>query len=259
MHQLAGSKDPFSFLVPILYAIALLYDRSVWLIRDRIRDIEKNRANDTAAEPDFSAFHEIGRHAIHSTETLAAAAQSIQTLLKEHEKFVERTLAAQNDLGADPSVAHLNSQLQIIENLKLRSQANEKRLQNEITLAYNLIAQRDSKIMMDLGKAAKSDGGAMKAIAIVTMAFLPATFTSAIFSMSFFNFSPDGANGRDEWTVSGKIWIYWVVAISLTLLTLLAWLVVRENGPKKFFAAFSSLGMEQGGARRRAMRNAVEA
>ena len=41
-----------------------------------------------------------------------------------------------------------------------------------------MIMQRDSKVMMAIGQAAKDDSSAMKAIAVVTMAFLPATFTA---------------------------------------------------------------------------------
>ncbi|KAF2998830.1 hypothetical protein E8E13_002480 [Curvularia kusanoi] len=118
---------------------------------------------------------------------------------------------------------------QLIRNLKLRSQANQERLQSEIALAYNRIAQRDSKVMLEISAATKSDSKAMKTVALVTMVFLPATFTSAVFSMSFFNFSPETGN----WTVSREFWVYWVVAIPLTGLTLLFWLFfLQEPGAR---------------------------
>jgi hypothetical protein len=44
--------------------------------------------------------------------------------------------------------------------------------------AYNMIAQRDSRTMTDLGNAARFDSRAMRTIAVVTMAFLPPTFLS---------------------------------------------------------------------------------
>jgi Mg2+ and Co2+ transporter CorA len=46
------------------------------------------------------------------------------------------------------------------------------------TQAYNRITQRDSKVMLDISSATKSDSKAMKTVALVTMVFLPATFTS---------------------------------------------------------------------------------
>jgi hypothetical protein len=44
--------------------------------------------------------------------------------------------------------------------------------------AYNMIAQRDSQVMTELGEAARRDSGATRTIAVVTMAFLPPTFLS---------------------------------------------------------------------------------
>jgi len=44
-------------------------------------------------------------------------------------------------------------------------------------------------------------------------------FGQALFSMSFFNFTP----GTGEWTVSGDMWVYWVIAIPLTVATVGTW------------------------------------
>lgn len=44
--------------------------------------------------------------------------------------------------------------------------------------AFNAAAQRDSKIQVRIGEDAKREASAMKAIAVVTMTFLPATFVS---------------------------------------------------------------------------------
>lgn len=41
-----------------------------------------------------------------------------------------------------------------------------------------MITQRDSRVMVEIGAATKSDSAAMTTVAVVTMAFLPATFTS---------------------------------------------------------------------------------
>jgi hypothetical protein len=43
---------------------------------------------------------------------------------------------------------------------------------------YNMFIQKDSKVLLQIGEATRSDSAAMKAVAVVTMAFLPATFTS---------------------------------------------------------------------------------
>lgn len=41
-----------------------------------------------------------------------------------------------------------------------------------------MIAQRDSRVMTDLGEAARQDSRAMRTIAVVTLAFLPPTLLS---------------------------------------------------------------------------------
>jgi hypothetical protein len=88
-----------------------------------------------------------------------------------------------------------------------------------------MIAQRDNQVMTGLGEAARRDSGAMRTIAVVTMAFLPPTYLTntqqAIFSMSFFNYTPE--QGSTGWSVSGEFWVYWVCAVPLTCITLGIW------------------------------------
>lgn len=78
-------------------------------------------------------------------------------------------------------------QLRFLEGLLQRSEVNNARIQNEITLvrldykggyavrhqAYNI-----TLLMLQIGEEAKREASAMKAIAVVTMTFLPATFVS---------------------------------------------------------------------------------
>ncbi len=102
--------------------------------------------------------------------------------------------------------------------------------------AYNMIVQRDSQVVTGLGEAARRDSGAMRTIAVVTMAFLPqpsyqyvppaigrylTNTGQAIFSMSFFNYTPE--HDSAGWSVSGKFWVYWVCAVPLTCITLMIW------------------------------------
>ncbi|KAJ4395163.1 hypothetical protein N0V91_011027 [Didymella pomorum] len=77
--------------------------------------------------------------------------------------------------------------------------------------------------MTELGNAARFDSRAMRTIAVVTMAFLPPTFLSAIFSMSFFSFQPQEGDDGGGWKVSEKFWVYFAVAIPLTCFTLAVW------------------------------------
>ncbi|KAG9198592.1 hypothetical protein G6514_009834 [Epicoccum nigrum] len=154
--------------------IITLYDHSVWGIRDLIRQVEKTREDHLAIDTDFSQLHEISRHATHSKETLSVTADSMDAMRQCYLNFHQLA----NDGRWTATQQQISFQGQLIRNLKLRAQANQERLQSEITLAYNRITQRDSKVMLDISSATKSDSKAMKTVALVTMVFLPATFTS---------------------------------------------------------------------------------
>lgn len=178
-HKLPPS-EPFSLHVPLVQTILELQDVSVWSIRDVVRSIEKGRSPSTLGFQDFTMMHETARHAIHSFETLSV---SIETVEAMQQQLVDIS-TTHNERGSGCVDAshqirmHLDSQLRMLRSLFLRSQSNKERLQNEIALAYNLIAQRDSQVMKNLGEAAKLDSRALKTIAVVTMAFLPPTFLS---------------------------------------------------------------------------------
>ncbi|CZR54761.1 uncharacterized protein PAC_04645 [Phialocephala subalpina] len=125
----------------------------------------------------------------------------------------------------------------------------QKRCQALITVIYTIIAQQDSKINVNISRAAKKDSTSMTSIAILGIVFLPAmliavlpaflsnsTFSAyssqSIFSMSMFNFSTNlnpNASPTSPTTLSStsyvtsKFWIYWAVTIPLTLLILSIW------------------------------------
>ena len=91
-----------------------------------------------------------------------------------------------------------------------------------------MIAQRDSRLNFSIATdshkiamASRKDSSAMKAIAILTIAFLPATAIATIFSMNpFLAQAPDGSV-----VISSSFWIYWAVTIPLTVLVFVLWLL----------------------------------
>lgn len=212
--------DPFWVYEGILEEVLLLQDQSVWMIRDQVRAIEKSRAV-TQPNPNYGHLHELARHAIHVSETLDTAAKTVESILQQHTEY----LAGVGDAGESQTRAskRLQHRLHFLENmfvsLKYRSASNQSRLQNEIQLSFNIVAQSDARTSVEIGRAAQKDSAAMKTVAFLTLTFLPATFISAIFSTSFFNF--DGEQGT--WRVSDKFWIYWAVSIPVTSITILLW------------------------------------
>ncbi|KAL0939531.1 uncharacterized protein CTRU02_206141 [Colletotrichum truncatum] len=233
-----GYISPYSVYIPVLEKLVTLQDAAVWSVRDTVREIEKERDGPSKPKPtpNYRHLHETARHAIHVCETLDLAVKAARQIMAQHE-----ALKADLDLCEElPDAAwtrawkHTNGRLLFFEgmigSLQERSASNKARLLNEIALAFNMVAQFDSGISVAIGRAAQKDSSAMKTVAFLTLLFLPATFVSAIFSTTFFEFKSES-----EWVVSEKFWVYWVVAIPITVITALLWFYWQRIFPPKKF------------------------
>ncbi|TKA44296.1 hypothetical protein B0A54_05039 [Friedmanniomyces endolithicus] len=89
--------------------------------------------------------------------------------------------------------------------------------------AFHIGGERDSAIAAQMAQSMKQDSAAMNAISVLGLVFLPGTFVSAIFSMSFFHYSASSPSSAETWTVSANFWVYWATTIPLTMLTVLIW------------------------------------
>ncbi|KAI9781822.1 MAG: hypothetical protein M1816_002172 [Peltula sp. TS41687] len=207
---------------------------AAWDIRDLVRETEMKRTSAQEPKPgkprpNYPLLRDIARHAIHVSETLDLAVNTVESILREHEPFVSHTSDADRKMKAVSKQIHrrLLFYNQMLRSLRSRSASNKDRLLNEIGLAFKMVAQYDSHIFVEIGRAAQSDSSAMKGVAFVTLTFLPATFISAIFSMSFFDYGTDSGS----WSVSDKFWIYWAVAAPLTILTWILWYCWNKLSP----------------------------
>ncbi|KAK1753794.1 hypothetical protein QBC47DRAFT_387148 [Echria macrotheca] len=98
-----------------------------------------------------------------------------------------------------------------------------KRAGAQMTALYNHIAQQ-------IATAAKQDSSDMKAIAILTMAFLPATFVATFFAMPLFDF--DAA--EEKTVVKSRFWYYFAVTGPLTVCVLVMYWLYGLRAQKKF-------------------------
>ncbi|KAI1307453.1 hypothetical protein F5Y03DRAFT_352309 [Xylaria venustula] len=216
-------QSPFWFYPHLLSELARYQEVAVWAIRNQVRDVEKQTHPDAESRPnpDYRHLHDIARHAIHVSETLEVSIKTIKRMIDRHKDLWP-------SLSNQDGEHEISSQLQFFESyissLSSRSVSNEKRMLNEIQLAFNTVAQHDASTSVKIGRATQMDSLTMKSIALVTLTFLPPTFVSAIFSMSFFDYSADSG-----WVLSDKFWVYWVFAIPTTFATVVAWYFLQRK------------------------------
>ncbi|KAL8855913.1 MAG: hypothetical protein Q9178_007479 [Gyalolechia marmorata] len=100
------------------------------------------------------------------------------------------------------------------------------RIDLQMKVLYNLMQQGESKnarsIALDskkLAEASTRDSSSMKAIAVLTMVFLPSTTIATIFSMGPFWSNESGST----FSVSSEFWLYWAVTLPLTAVVMVVW------------------------------------
>jgi FtsH-binding integral membrane protein len=72
-----------------------------------------------------------------------------------------------------------------------------------------------------LAQSMKKDSSAMKTVAIMTMAFLPATFFAALFAVLSLQWDKPGV-------VQDKFWIYWAFTLPSTAFVFIAWFLITN-------------------------------
>lgn len=202
--------DPFWPYITISSELVPLEDAAVWAVRGQVREIETKRLPRGKPDPNYRDLHDIARHAIHVTETLDVITDTLDSLIHHHKEIKPQV---ENEKTWQNLHVRLQSDKQMLSSLRHRSASNEKRLQNEMQLAFQNVAQYDSRLSLHIAKASQIDSAAMKTISILTLIFLPPTFICSLFSMSFFNY--DITLG---WSISSEFWIYWAFAAPTTLI-----------------------------------------
>ncbi|CAM1503139.1 Fc.00g079150.m01.CDS01 [Cosmosporella sp. VM-42] len=89
--------------------------------------------------------------------------------------------------------------------------------------------QEISQVNLEVAKMTRRDGSLMRSIAMLGMFFLPATFVSTFFSMSFFQWEKEGNNNSE--ILSPYFWVYVVVTVALTALTMVMFYVCALRKP----------------------------
>lgn len=101
-----------------------------------------------------------------------------------------------------------------------------------VNVVFSITSQQDSRLNQLIAKSSKQDSISMTTFTFIAAMFLPGTFVATLFSMSMFDWKADsGASESSDSIdstqsyVSGKFWLFWAIAVPLTLITMCGWLI----------------------------------
>jgi len=200
--------DPFAMLRPLFDEITLCCDQNVWRATKQVRRIEKARGE----EPSFETLNNLMRHTSHIVEVQNVAIETLERLASLQDSYATMLNTTLTKTYRRQSKEWLQFQVQMMKSMTLRAQASYGRLQGEISLAFNVLASTDTRVV--------------RSITLLTMIFLPGTFVAAIFSTPFFDFKKGGLS------FSTDFWLYWEITVPLTLIVVLCWWLWLGGSPK---------------------------
>ncbi|PLB46429.1 hypothetical protein P170DRAFT_438224 [Aspergillus steynii IBT 23096] len=123
--------------------------------------------------------------------------------------------------------AVLQGYLNSISVLEKKVQGISDLLAVSLNLNYQAVTVEINNKMLKLTNAAIHDNATVKVVTLVTLIYLPASFVSTLLGMNLFDF--DGGNDGGEFTISRQFWIFVIVAVPLTLLTLASWYLITQR------------------------------
>lgn len=139
---------------------------------------------------DFTGLHIVSKHITYLNEAVEAALQTLDNMLTH----IDHMQKAKPESLSSSMVTSLTYRKYNYLSTQLRLRSLEKGMANVISLSFNLVTQQDSRVM-------QNDSRAMKAIAILTLIFLPATGISSVLSTPFFDVD---FGSQDKWLQVAK-------------------------------------------------------
>ncbi|KAI0480008.1 hypothetical protein F4859DRAFT_478090 [Xylaria cf. heliscus] len=116
----------------------------------------------------------------------------------------------------------------LADSIKRYNNAMKENGQADMNVLYSIISQVDNRLNAKMAAASSHDSAAMKTLAFLTTLFLPGTFVATIFSTGLFNWQDSGM------VVSKLFWVYWALAIPLTIVVAVGWRLWWSIEKKRF-------------------------
>ena len=81
----------------------------------------------------------------------------------------------------------------------------------------------DASASIKLARSSAEDSSSMKTVAVMTMAFLPATFFAALFALPSLKWD-------EPKVMQDNFWVYWAFTLPTTALVFIIWMMITERG-----------------------------
>ncbi|KPM46478.1 hypothetical protein AK830_g231 [Neonectria ditissima] len=144
-----------------------------------------------------------------------------------YERMINELRSANKDLrsrgqitreSAGDFVATLDNLAVKVQTLTANVNYLLSRVASTIQTASDTISLKSQNATEDMSNRMVIDSAAIRVITVATLVYLPASYVSGFFGMGFFDMSDDGT-----WIVAPSMWIYFAVAIPVSVVTLLYW------------------------------------
>ncbi|KAF4550636.1 Short chain dehydrogenase-like protein 11 [Elsinoe fawcettii] len=262
------AADPYAVSVVVLESLLYDFDGSTWTCNSAVGKLERQ---DWFQDKETSDVKQIlmgiadTPSVIARCKELAASANHLLGgMIKEHDVFLaDHAMQLGLPKRHTSAVARaLRSQLILQQCYHSRADALLTRMNNLTNMALVTIQQHDSKMSTKMAKesadiaatsaqiseSALRDSSSTKTISVLGLIFLPSTLVCSIFSTTFFSLQPvselvdqvgrpPSQTGADRaamyWILSDKFWIFWVVSIPLTLLTISIWYLYTKRSVER--------------------------
>jgi Mg2+ and Co2+ transporter CorA len=166
------------------------------------------------SELSFAAIHNCAKHIIFLGEVLESCIMLVDAAMANVPNTPHGTgTASRQMLIRQQLVEALRYRRTLFRSTQLRLSSLQKRIDNVIALAFNLVTQQGSVAMMQ-------DSRAMKTIAAITMIFLPTTGVATVLGSQLFASQWMADGQRWEVKTTPLFWITWWVSVPLTVVVI---------------------------------------
>ncbi|KND88993.1 hypothetical protein TOPH_06275 [Tolypocladium ophioglossoides CBS 100239] len=215
-------KHPYVLFDLVLEGLYTVVDEMVWNMNSIFGPLEHSILElahtkdygQLSSKISFAALHNCAKHIIYLAEGLEACMLLVDAALMNSESVLPDP-ANHSSVQAHARVKEqlkecLRYRRSLFRSTQLRLASLQKRIDNTITLAFNVVTQKDSMVVT-------RDSSVMKMIAAITMIFLPTTGVAAVAGSQLLvaNWHED----QGSWSVMATplFWLTWWIAIPVTV------------------------------------------